>query len=686
MSPGSGRRGGLVLASSIVQFAAFLDVAVCTVGFVPSTAVSALCRRNRPSLAFLPNGDNVMPSRPRRCAVGPLFSAGSEDEEDDDMDEIDLSDQDWRAFRAKLVMQKGGSSAEPSASTVVEDEEDLDGIGALFQSDSSSSASTTSGATMSASSFTPLDPSQWAYDSGKVIEQGAVILGGVEQEFGFGLRQQYFHKAAILVLDHDENQFTKGIILNRPSDRMLDDDVNEGVKWRVWFGGDVQGIDSIMPDIVCVHSLKDDEATNASVPVMKDIQWTTFENAKKLVKKGSATPEDFWVFCGYAGWGPQQLMGELDRKSWYMVATDSQTLLKELARQSAGADPRDAGLDTWELLMNMIGRGETVEQCSGDFDDLMLKEWAREHLLSIEAGGGAGEQRGIPRKGEPTQKKGDGADRLIKEPSGKGEDVKEGVLVRASSADRSPFLLKKQEYHKSVILIISDDENISVGVMLNHPAAKGLEMKIEDKSTRKSSTVSIPLRYGGEYAVKGQHPLLWLHCSPNLRSQQVGSEIGAEGGGIWKCSQEEATAAIGQGLAAPEDFVVISGVSVWTKGEGGILRGMQGEVQKGNFEVVPSGQVQSVWDKLQKQEVLTHLNLMKNLATGNEAWLEGARANANSSTSDKDVSILDGIGEGYDEEDDSLVFKSDTRVSRLSDTALRSWVATFLLGSPSLGG
>jgi putative transcriptional regulator len=115
-------------------------------------------------------------------------------------------------------------------------------------------------------------PSQWAYDSGKVIEQGAVILGGVEQDFGFGLRQQYFHKAVILVLDHDEKKFTKGIILNRPSEKVIADDVNEGVEWRVWFGGDVQGLDSILPDIVCLHSLKDEEAKEVSETVMKDIQ------------------------------------------------------------------------------------------------------------------------------------------------------------------------------------------------------------------------------------------------------------------------------------------------------------------------------------------------------------------------------------------------------------------------------
>jgi hypothetical protein len=87
------------------------------------------------------------------------------------------------------------------------------------------------------------------------------------------------------------------------------------------------------------------------------------------------------LFAGYAGWGPKQLSGELKRRSWYMCATDSQTLLKELARQSTGVDPRDAGLETWELIMNMIGRGETANEFSGNFDDLMLKEWGRGHLL-----------------------------------------------------------------------------------------------------------------------------------------------------------------------------------------------------------------------------------------------------------------------------------------------------------------
>jgi Putative transcriptional regulator len=230
-------------------------------------------------------------------------------------------------------------------------DDDLDGIGSLF-------TSTEEATPMTKENFTPLASSQWAYDAGHVIEKGAVILGGVEQEFGFGLRQQYFHKVVCLVLDHDDN-FTKGIILNRPTDMLLVDDY--GTKWRIWFGGDVQNLNHPMPDIVCLHSLKgggekkkkkkDDDSDDSflvdqvSNTVMKDIKWCTFANAQLLVQEKKATTSDFWCFAGYAGWGPGQLMGELNRKSWYMCATDSQTLLKELAKQSALTDPRDAGLE-----------------------------------------------------------------------------------------------------------------------------------------------------------------------------------------------------------------------------------------------------------------------------------------------------------------------------------------------------
>lgn len=284
--------------------------------FAPSESISSTSR---------PRFEYPRFSRPNdRTLRGTLWARSSGEEDDDD--EVSLKDDDWRAFRAKLVMGEKKTTVDPPVSsssssstntsggaagrsgTFIEggveevgEDGDLDGIGSLFRDEfvvgtttsektskggpstgalgigTSDTSSGTGGVQFAA--MTPLDPSQWAYDSGDVIEQGAVILGGVEQEFGFGLRQQYFHKAAILVLDHSST-FTKGIILNRPTDLTLEDDINTGVKWRVWFGGDVEGLKARHPDIVCLHSLKNDKATRGSIPIMNDIQWTTFSNAK----------------------------------------------------------------------------------------------------------------------------------------------------------------------------------------------------------------------------------------------------------------------------------------------------------------------------------------------------------------------------------------------------------------------
>ena len=55
----------------------------------------------------------------------------------------------------------------------------------------------------------------WAYET-PLLEAGCLLLGGTEQDFGFGLRQQYFHKCVLLLTQHDEF-FTRGVIVNRPS-------------------------------------------------------------------------------------------------------------------------------------------------------------------------------------------------------------------------------------------------------------------------------------------------------------------------------------------------------------------------------------------------------------------------------------------------------------------------------------
>lgn len=282
-----------------------------------------------------------------------------------------------------------------------------------------------------------------------------------------------------------------------------------------------------------------------------------------------------------------------------------------------------------------------------------------------------------------------------------GGDIEVGCVLRASSANRSPFLLQNQEYHKSLVIVISDNEYITAGVMLNQPASNSLEFEgVErDDPSGTRTTLKIPMRYGGPYFIRGKEgggsggeEPMWLHMSRTLRVARVGEPVGKEDAIIWRCTQEQAIAAIGDDLATPNDFLIVRGVSVWEKGgvEGtvtsaeNIVNGMKGEVESGRFEVVPPSQISSMWEKLTEQDVLTKMNLIKTLNQGNDAW-EAAGDESRGNVEYDDGPVTDGIGEGFDEEDDSVVFKTDIPVSKLSDDALRTWVATFLLNAPSLG-
>ena len=343
-----------------------------------------------------------------------------------------LDDKDWRAFRAKLVAaQQAGEGGDGGASTTPE------------------------GGFMYA---TPL------------IEQGSVILGGTDQEFGFALRQQYFHKSVMLLLQHDEG-FTKGIILNRPSAYEIDG-------WRVWFGGDVaegamfrgEAEAKGEREIICLHAIESEQAERLSMPVIKGVSCahapsslclaaprrcplpisrrvlacscvadTTLEGARALVSSGEAQQSDFWVFVGYAGWAPAQLQGEVERDSWFLASADSGTLLQELLRQGTELPPPSSGivpgngLATWEKLMISIGRKEFVERTRGNLPDQMLSEWCRVRLIPPAA--------------------------TVVEPpevsDARTRDIAVGTVIRGGKpADR--FLLSDQFLHKSIVLLVHE--------------------------------------------------------------------------------------------------------------------------------------------------------------------------------------------------------------------------------------
>lgn len=429
-----------------------------------------------------------------------------------------------------------------------------------------------------------VDLDGWAYES-ELLERGSVILGGLEQSFGFGLRQQYFHKAVILLLEHDEH-FTKGIIINRPAKLLLDDD------WGVSFGGDVRSVNDPPSEreYICLHSLTDERAKQWSLPVVGDVQWTTLDCAKELVRLGDASQSDFRIFVGYAGWSPGQLQGEVERGSWVTLTADA-----KLWNEVLGCvDPdealiADAGVALWETLMRRVGRETSDAKVDNSFADDMLREWARSTLLG---------QRRLDLTNELYAEVASSPAQVAAILGGlKDSAVSRGAVLRASSPPPPSVVLQQQYLHRSLVLVLEHEASgYALGAVLNRPGAASMQFRISGLDGRSANEdVVRRMLFGGEVqaqleigAAEDDSALVWLHRLRSLEAQS--SKIG--GSGVWLIAGAAAADAIRKGKAAPEDFLVLSGLTYWASGE------LEEAVREGHFQVVPRPDEYMPWEEV----------------------------------------------------------------------------------------
>lgn len=474
---------------------------------------------------------------------------------------------DWRDFRARLVAQEQGDS-EGSA--------DKDGF---------------------------------AFEC-PLIEQGSVIMGGTKMSYGFALRQQYFHKTVILLLHHDD-RYTQGIMLNRPSAREIDG-------WRVWCGGDVATGDFFKVfnrgdpgSIICLHSLDNEIAVKVSTEVIKGISYTNLENAKALVEKGIATKKDFWLFVGYAGWGPGQIEGEVKRDSWFTASADGGTLLKELLKKNQELPPPSTktldgnyGIDMWEKLMLSIGRKDEVESTRGSLSDRMLVEWIRVNLLptaDTEAAAADAEQSDLDyeRPSGTFEKQDQFFEEYKKKVLVKGDiqktKIEEGMVFCAGTTIADRFLLKDQYLLKSIILAVTVTGSGDVlGVVLNRPTSRAVQFTTPDNPVRN-------IHFGGMARMKGREiiggdGLMFMIQETTLKEiglPDSGTPVGASGLRLVDIEggDQDLLKKFAEGTLSPKNLLLVSGLEFFPNGE------MDGMLEKDELRVVesPDGLWESIW-------------------------------------------------------------------------------------------
>jgi putative transcriptional regulator len=133
--------------------------------------------------------------------------------------------------------------------------------------------------------------------------RGSLLIAGPQ------LLDPNFRRTVVLVADHGE-EGAMGVILNRPSGMTVADAAPDlepliGPDAPIFAGGPVQPTSGVVLA----------EVAEADEPVFADIVLVPGLGELADVVDGAA---NIRVFAGYAGWGPGQLDGELERDDWIL--------------------------------------------------------------------------------------------------------------------------------------------------------------------------------------------------------------------------------------------------------------------------------------------------------------------------------------------------------------------------------
>ncbi len=127
------------------------------------------------------------------------------------------------------------------------------------------------------------------------------------------LRDGFFARTVILLLEHDENK-TLGVILNRLAE-------TEGLPFPIFVGGPCK-----LEGLLMIHGRPDWVDHDDKMEICPGVYLGTKEQFEMAAETEQAENERFRVFTGYAGWGPQQLESEMEEGAWIVLPANGDIL------------------------------------------------------------------------------------------------------------------------------------------------------------------------------------------------------------------------------------------------------------------------------------------------------------------------------------------------------------------------
>ena len=177
----------------------------------------------------------------------------------------------------------------------------------------------------------------WAHDIG-APEPGCVLLATGRDAGPTGRAAATSAQAVILVLDHERDAGTTGVILNRPIGLLAGElQYTFGDARPIYFGGEVGG-----GERRALHRLADVPGARR---VTEGVYASTADAAAAYVDAGLAPASAFKFVVNCVKWGPGALDAEVDSGKWWLTATSAELVAatRDHAVRRPDADPEDEG-------------------------------------------------------------------------------------------------------------------------------------------------------------------------------------------------------------------------------------------------------------------------------------------------------------------------------------------------------
>ncbi len=136
------------------------------------------------------------------------------------------------------------------------------------------------------------------------------------------LKDFYFSRSLVLLIEHSIDNGSFGLIINRPVHLKLNEVVKDFPEnnFPLFLGGPVH------PDrLFYLHTLG--EQLPGSMKVFGDVYWGgDIKKLMELIDLNVVTPDQVKFFIGYSGWEKGQLTREMREKSW-IVSQPSESMV-----------------------------------------------------------------------------------------------------------------------------------------------------------------------------------------------------------------------------------------------------------------------------------------------------------------------------------------------------------------------